>query len=109
MSYTFPTLGVAVAIAGSDKLAGYGGYTRMFRHLGWSRRAMQAAAATETAGGLLMVAPATRRYGGLLVAGVSAVLLVSELRHHDPKLAAPRGLVLLAGLAALFAPHRETA
>ena len=107
MSYAFPTLGAAIAIAGADKLAGYGGYDKMFRHLGWSRQAVQAASTAETAGGVMMAVPGTRRLGGLLVTVVSATLLASELKHRDTKLALPRAIVMLAGLAALFAPKRQ--
>ena len=108
MSYAFPALGAAIAIAGSDKIAGYG-YDGMFRHLGWSRRAVQAASSAETLGGMMMVAPATRRLGGLLVTAVSATLLASEMRHGDAKLAIPRAAVMLAGLAALLVPGRRPA
>ena len=86
MAHSFPIIGAAIAIAGSDKLAGYS-YNRMFRHLDWSPAAAQAAAYAETA-------------------GVSAALLLSEMNHRDTKLALPRALVLLSGLAALFVPAR---
>lgn len=104
MTLPFPAFGAAIALAGADKLCGDRGYTRMFHHLGWSRTDAQAVASAETVGGLMMIAPPTRRMGGLLVAGVSATLMLSEIRNGDAKLAIPRGLVLLAGLAALFAP-----
>jgi hypothetical protein len=78
----------------------------MFRHLGLSRDEMKAAALAELAGGLLMTTRATRRLGGALVTATSATLLISELRHGDENLAVARGLVLLTGLAALFAPGR---
>ncbi len=106
MSYLFPALGAAVAIAGGDKLAGNRSYRTMFRHLGWSRDDMRAAALAEIAGGLLMAPRATRRVGGAILSAASATVMLSELRHGDEKLAAARGLVLLAGLAALFAPGR---
>ena len=98
--------GVAIALAGADKLAGYRGYKSMFRHLGWSPDQMRAAAGAETLGGVLMIPPATRRIGGAIVAAVSTTLLLSEVRHRDAKLAAPRAAVLLAALAALIAPAR---
>ena len=101
-------IGGAIAVAGGDKLAGESGYRRMFRHLGWSDDAMHAAAVAETAGGALMVPVATRRLGGALVAGVSAAVIVSEIRSGEPKLAIPRGLVLVAGLWALLAPASRT-
>ncbi len=106
MSYLYPALGAAIATAGGDKLAGNRGYRRMFRHLGLSRDEMKAAALAELAGGLLMTTRATRRLGGALVTATSATLLISELRHGDENLAVARGLVLLTGLAALFAPGR---
>ena len=108
MNLAFPALGAAIAVAGADKLTGDRRYSQMFRHLGWSRFDAQAVASVETVGGVMMAAPPTRRLGGLLVAGVSATLLLSEIRHGDDKLAIARGLVLLAGIAALIAPKRHT-
>jgi hypothetical protein len=106
MSYLFPALGAAVVVAGGDKLAGNRGYKGMFRSLGWTREEMQLAALAEIAGGLLMGPRSTRRLGGALVTATSGALLASELRQGDEKLAMARGLVLLAGLAALFAPGK---
>ena len=51
--------------------------------------------------GMLMMSRATRWIGGALVAGTSATVLTSEIRHGDTKLALPRGLVMLAALAAV--------
>ncbi len=102
----FPIFGAAVAYAGGDKLAGARGYERMFRHLGWSQGDMQAVAAAEVAGGLLMLPRATRHLGGALVAAASASVLVSEMKHNDGKLAASRGLVLLLAVAAWLLPRR---
>ena len=101
-SYVFPALGAAIALAGGDKLAGMRGYEGMFRHLGWSSGNMRAAAAAEMAGGMLMMPRSTRWLGGALVAATSATVLTSEIRHGDAKLALPRGLVMLAALAAIF-------
>lgn len=106
MAYVLSTLGGAIAAAGVDKLAGDRGYDKMFRRLGWSHEAMQLAALAETLGGLLMMPRSSRRAGGALVAAVSAAVLFSEVRHSDGKLAVPRGLVLLTGLAALMLPRR---
>ncbi len=108
MKYLFPILGGAIALAGADKLFGDRGYDGMFRHLGWSREEMQAIAAAETAGGLLMAGRATRRLGGALVAGASAAMLTSEMRHGDSGLAASRGLVLLAAVSALLLPGKRS-
>ena len=105
MNYLLGLAGGAIALAGGDKLGRDRGYVRMFRHLGWSDEVMQVAAVAEMAGGALMVPPSTRRFGGALVAAVSAAVLVSEIKHADTKLAIPRGLVLLAGLTALLAPR----
>ncbi len=101
MSYLYPTLGLAIAVAGFDKLVGQRGYDRMFSHLDWSQGEMRAAAAAEVAGGLLMVPRQTRGIGGLLVAAASGAVLSSELRHRELKLAVPRALVLLAAVAAV--------
>ena len=107
MSLLFPALGASIAIAGGDKLTGDRNYRRMFRHLGMSKDQMQAAALAEVAGGLLMAPRATRRLGGAIVTAASAVMLTRELEAGDDSLAMARGLVLLAGLAALIAPgHR---
>ena len=103
MTILYPVAGAAVALAGVDKLAGNRGYAGMFEDLGWSEDQMQAAATAEVIGGALMVPRATRRLGGAIVAAVSLVVLAAELRRGDAKLAAPRALVLGAGLAALFA------
>ncbi len=101
MSILYPSVGAAVAVAGADKLAGDKSYAGLFRHLGWSRGDMRAAAAAELAGGLLMTMRPTRRLGGALVAAASACVLYSEIRHGDSKLATSRGLVLLAALSAM--------
>ncbi len=98
--------GGAIAVAGGDKLIGNRGYAAMFRHLGWSDQAMQAAALAETAGGVLMIPGSTRRLGGALVTGVSTAVMVSELRHGDARLALPRAFVLAAGLLALLSGRR---
>ncbi len=107
MATLYPVAGAAIAVAGADKLVGNRGYASMFRHLGWSDDAMRAAAAAEVIGGALMVPRATRRLGGLIVAAVSAAVLLSEINEGDGKLAASRGAVLLAGLGAAFAPGEK--
>ena len=104
MANLLPFAGGAIALAGADKLVGDRGYNGMFRHLGWSRNQMEAAAIAEVAGGLLMVPRSTRRIGGAIVAAVSAAIIISELSEGDMKLAAPRGLVLLSALAAVLTP-----
>jgi hypothetical protein len=96
MSLLYPALGAAIAVAGGDKLSGDARYRRMFRHLGLTPEQMQTAAIAEIAGGLLMVVTAT-----------SAVMLTREMRAGDSNLALARGLVLLAGLAALLSPGRR--
>ena len=106
MRYLMPILGAAIALAGGDKLAGNRGYSRLFRHLGWSADAMRVVAGAEIVGGALMIPPATRRLGGAVVTAASTVMLVSEARHGDARLAATRGLVLLAGLVALLDARR---
>lgn len=103
MSYVYPALGFAIALAGLDKIVGQRGYERMFGHLDWTEGEMRAAAVAEVAGGLMMVPRETRVIGGVLVAAASAAVLASELRRRDVKLAVPRALVLLAGVAAVTA------
>jgi hypothetical protein len=102
----FPALGAAIAVAGADKLSGDKRYRRLFRHLGLSRDQMQTAAIAEIAGGLLMAPRATRRLGCAIVTTTSVVMLSRELQAGDNDLALARGLVLLAGLAALIAPSK---
>ena len=104
MAVLYSVAGSAVALAGADKLVGNRGYKRLFNSLGWSRSEMEAAAAAEVVGGLLMVPRATRRLGGALVAAVSGAILLAELRDGNDRLAASRALVMMTGLAALLAP-----
>jgi hypothetical protein len=107
MNALMALIGGAIAVAGYDKLAGDRGYQRMFAHLGWSGDAMLMAAVAETAGGALMMPASTRRLGGAMVAGVSMAMLTSEIRSGEPKLGIARGLVLAAGLCAVFASTRR--
>jgi hypothetical protein len=107
MSYVFPIFGAAVAVSGSDKLSGIAGYRTMFEHLGWSQDAMQAFAAAELAGGLLMMPRATRGIGGALLLAASAAVFGSEWRRGDMKLAVPRGLILAIAAAAMLTPARR--
>lgn len=107
MNYLMTLLGGAIALAGSDKLAGNRDYSRMFRHLGWSDDLMKVSAIAETAGGVLMIPATTRRIGGALVTAVSSAIIISEIRNGDTKLAIPRGLVLVVGLFAMLAPRRS--
>lgn len=101
MSYFFPALGAAVALAGGDKLTGVRGYKEMFRRLGWPESGMQVAAAAELAGGLLMMPRATRPLGGALVAATSAAVLATEVGHGDANLALPRSVIMLLAFAAV--------
>lgn len=100
LSYVFPAIGAAVAIAGGDKLDGQRGYDRMFQHLGWSQTSKQTAALAEVVGGLLMMPRLTRRIGGVVLAATSAAVLTSEINHGETKLAVPRAVVLLLALTA---------
>ena len=107
MSYLTSALGLAIAVAGADKLAGDQSYRDLFSHLGMTPRQLQAEAAAELAGGLLMATRANRRLGGAVVAGASSVMLSREIRAGDTNLALARGMVMLVGLAALLAPGRR--
>ena len=106
MSIVYPTLGTAIAVAGADKLLGDRSYRQMFRGLGWSQSDMRLLAVVEVVAGALLIPRSTRRLGGAVIAAASATVLVSELADGETKLAAPRALVLLAGLSALLAPSR---
>ncbi len=99
--FWFPALGAAFAVAGAEVLTGNRGYSRMFRHLGWSNGAKRAVAAAEIAGGALIALRGTRGLGGAVLAATSAAVLASEARHGDGKLAAPRALLLAAALTGL--------
>ncbi|GEM_PF-1440445 len=107
MSLFYPMAGAAIALAGGDKLAGNKSYDRMFHEMGWSQLDMRAAAAAEVAGGMLMLAPRTRRLGGFIVAIASGAVLSGELKADQTKLATPRAAVLLTALAAMIAPGRR--
>ncbi|MGI4946513.1 MAG: DoxX family protein [Janthinobacterium lividum] len=101
----FPALGVAFVVAGADKIIGNRGYSRMFRHLGWSSTSKRVVAAAEMAGGALLAARSTRMLGSAMLAATSATVLASEVRHGDGKLALPRAALLLAALTG-FAGRR---
>ena len=105
MASLYPVVGAAIVVAGGDKLIGNRGYQGMFRSLGWSQGGMQAVAAAEVVGGLMMIPRSTRRFGAAIVACISTAVLLSEIRDGDPKLAASRGAVLVAAVAALTAPR----
>ena len=107
VSFIYPALGAAFALAGADKVTGDQGYMRMFKHLGWSREGMRAVAVAEIAGGALLAPRSTRRLGAAILTATSAAVLVSELKHEDIALAAPRGLLMLAAFVALLAPGKR--
>ena len=102
-----PVVGLGMAVAGLDKVAGDRTYERLFRHWGWSREQMRLSGAVELAGGLLMANRRTRRLGGAIMAGSSATLLAAELRHGDDGMAAARAGILLTALIALFGSSRS--
>ena len=102
----FPALGAAFAVAGADKIIGNRGYSRMFRHLGWSSGGKRAVAVAELAGGALLAARSTRKLGGAVLAATSAAVLASEVRHGDGKLALPRAMLLVAALTGVAGRRR---
>ncbi len=106
MSLFFPFIGAAIAVAGGDKLSGNKAYGTMFREIGWSKFDMRAAAAAEVAGGMMLLAPGTRRIGGIVLAAASAAVLAGEVKANAPKLALPRAALLLTALAAVAMPGR---
>lgn len=97
-----PLLGIGMAVAGLDKLAGNKSYKELFKGWGWSEQQMYNVATAEMIGGLLMLPRHTRRLGGGILAAASGVVLASELRHRE-ELAAPRMGVLMVALTALLA------
>lgn len=102
-------VGLGMAVAGLDKLAGDRSYRRLYRHWGWSRQEMRMAGAAEVAGGVMMAFRPTRRLGGAIMAGASAPQLAAELAHGDTALAAARSGVLAAALfSARFGANAST-
>jgi len=102
-----PLVGLGMAVAGADKLAGDRAYLRLFKSWGWSRQEMRASGAVELAGGLLMANPGTRRLGGAIMVGSSAALLAAELRHRDDAMAVARIGVLATALIAFLGSSRH--
>jgi hypothetical protein len=102
--FWFPLLGLGFALAGADKILGSQGYQRLFRHLEMSNDAMALIGAGEFAGGVLVSSLAGRRLGGLILTIASTAVLTSELRKGADDLALPRGLLLLAAMAAAATP-----
>ncbi len=96
-----PLLGLGMAAAGFDKLAGNRSYKKLFQSWGWSTRQMNNVATAELIGGALMIPRQTRRLGGGILAVASGVVLASELQYRE-KLAAPRMGVLMVALTALL-------
>ncbi len=103
----YALLGAAFAVAGADKLMGNERYEDMFDDLGWSPEGMNAVAAAEVAGGLMLGLRGTRRIGAALLAGTSAAVLASEVKNHESALAGPRALLLAAALLAFVAPGKK--
>ena len=96
-----PLLGLGMAVAGFDKLAGNRSYRELFNKWGWSRDGMHNIATAELVGGALMIPRQTRRLGGGILAAASGVVLASELQNRET-LAAPRMGVLMVALTALL-------
>jgi len=96
-----PLLGLGMAVAGFDKLAGNRSYRALFEKWGWSRQQMNNVATAELIGGALMIPRQTRRLGGGILAAASGVVLASELQYREP-LAAPRMGVLMVAVTALL-------
>ena len=102
-----PLVGFGMAAAGLDKVAGDRTYQRLYQHWGWTREQMRLSGLVELAGGLLMANRGTRRLGGAVMVGSSAVMLATELRHRDDAIAAARGIVLLTALIAFLGSSRS--
>ena len=102
MSRVVTLVGLGMAVAGADKLAGDRAYERLYRRWGWSRGQMQLAGLTELLGGTLMAFGRTRRLGGVLLTGASITQLTAELAHGDGDLALARTGVLACAVTALL-------
>ncbi len=100
--YLVPLVGIGMAVAGADKLAGNPGYVRLYRHWGWTPQQRQMAGAAEMAGGAMMACRGTRRLGGAVMAGASATQLTAELAHGDGGLGLARAGVLGVALIAML-------
>lgn len=99
----FALLGLGFLLAGTEKLVGARPYERLFRHFGWTPRAMRWVGFAEALGGALVASRGTRRLGGAVLAGTSATVLNTELKHRDTALAVPRLALLVAALGAVLA------
>lgn len=104
MLIPYPVAGLAIALAGADKLLTDHGYERMFHRLGLSDTDMQKVGGAELLGGLLMMLRPTRRLGAAIVLAASSTVLGAELESGDAKLAGSRAGVMLAALGALAFP-----
>lgn len=102
MSCLVTLVGLGMAVAGADKLAGDRAYEKLYRHWGWTRGQMQLAGLAEFLGGELMAFGRTRRLGGALMTGASVTQLTAELAHGDGGLALARTGVLACGVTALL-------
>jgi hypothetical protein len=100
----YPLAGLAIALAGADKLLGQRAYKSFFGDLGWSETEMRQVGGAELLGGLLMALKPTRRLGAGIVIAASARVLGTELKQDVPKAAAARAGLLLAAVGALVAP-----
>jgi hypothetical protein len=89
-------LELSFAFMGALKLLGL--ETRLFRRMGLTPRQMRHVGMIETAGALMVANEGTRTLGAVGLAGVSALMLVAELRSHEAELVLPR--LALTGLAA---------
>ena len=105
VSLWFSLLGLSFAVAGLDKLLDQPGYRRLFRHFGWSERAMRAVGIGELLGGLLLAPRRTRWLGGKILTATSTTVLAAELQRQDAGLALARVALLLAAGTALL-PRR---
>ncbi len=102
LRYFVPLVGIGMAIAGADKLAGQSSYVRLYRRWGWTPHQRQLAGAAELAAGTMMACRSTRQLGGVVMAGASLTQLTAELAHGDGGLALARLGVLGAALIALL-------
>ena len=101
-SFWYPLLGLAFAVAGTDKLFGVGGYRKMFRRWNWTEQDMHLVGGAEMAGGVLIASESTRRAGGIILAMASGAVLASELKHGDTGRALPRLGMLGAAMLAMI-------
>ncbi len=108
LNFLIKSFGSAIIVAGLEKLSGAKGYRHAFGGMGWSQAGMKQLGLMEIIGGALSLASPTARLGGLIIALASGLVLKSELKYGESKLAVPRmGIMGLASLLTMVAKKQR--